>query len=91
MPLGGDKVSMLTHTYPHKPLRKIAMSICNHQADSQLYVWLDDLVICMFRKNRATHDRKCPYWDQVSLNHTNQTKSDHFYKSDTVLGECKDN
>ena len=35
----GDKVSMLTHTYPHKPLKKIEVTICNHQADSPLYVW----------------------------------------------------
>ena len=38
-PLEGDKVSMLTHTYPHKPLRKIEVTICNHQADSPLCVW----------------------------------------------------
>ena len=25
--LGGDKVSTLTHTYPHKPLRKIKVII----------------------------------------------------------------
>ena len=37
--LGGDKVSTLTHTYPHKPLRMIEMTVCNHQADSPLYVW----------------------------------------------------
>ena len=24
IPLGTDEVSMLTHTYPHKPLRKIS-------------------------------------------------------------------
>ena len=24
--LGGDKVNMLTHTYPHKPLRKIKVT-----------------------------------------------------------------
>ena len=30
--LWGDKVSMLTHTYPHTPLRKIEMTICSHQA-----------------------------------------------------------
>ena len=34
-------VSMLTHTYPHKPLRKTKLTICNHQADSPLYVWPD--------------------------------------------------
>ena len=39
--LGGDKMRMLTHTYQHKPLRKIKVTICNHQADSPLYVWPD--------------------------------------------------
>ena len=28
VPLWGDKVSMLTHTYPHKPRRKIEVTIC---------------------------------------------------------------
>ena len=42
-PLGGDKVSILTHPYPHKPLRKIEMTICNQQADSPRYVWPDVL------------------------------------------------
>ena len=37
----GDKVSMLTHTYEHKTLRNIEVTICNHQADSPLYVWPD--------------------------------------------------
>ena len=32
-----DKVSMLTHTYPHKPPRKSEVTLCNHQADSPLY------------------------------------------------------
>ena len=39
--LRGVKVSMLTHTYPHNPLGKIKVTICNHQADSPLYVWPD--------------------------------------------------
>ena len=39
LPLEGDKMSMLTHTYPHKLLRKIEVTICNHQADSLLYVF----------------------------------------------------
>ena len=29
---------MLAHTYPHKPQRKNKMTICNHQADSPLYL-----------------------------------------------------
>ena len=40
-PRGGDKVCMLTHTYLHKPLKKIKVTLCNHKADSLLYVWLD--------------------------------------------------
>ena len=49
--LKGDKVSMLTHTYPHKPLKKIEVTICSRQADSPLYVyvwpdvWSDDLQV----------------------------------------------
>ena len=39
--LRGDKVSMLSHIYPHKPLRKIELAICSPQADSPLYVWLN--------------------------------------------------
>ena len=41
--LEGNKVSILTHTYPHKPLRNIKVTIYNHQADRQLYVWPDVL------------------------------------------------
>ena len=36
-----DKVSMLIHTYPRKPLMKIEVTTCNHEADSPLYVWPD--------------------------------------------------
>ena len=32
---------MLTHKYSHKPLRKIEVTICNHQADSPLDMWPD--------------------------------------------------
>ena len=39
--LRGDKVSVLPHTYPHKPVTNIEVTICNHQADSPLYVWPD--------------------------------------------------
>ena len=34
-------MSMLTCIYPHKPLRKIKMTVWNHQADRPLYVWPD--------------------------------------------------
>ena len=39
--LGGNEVSMLTRTYSHKPLRKMKVTICNHLADNQLFVWPD--------------------------------------------------
>ena len=54
-PLKGDAVSMLTHIYPHKPLRKIEVSICNHQVDSPVILCvapgcglISDLVISKF-------------------------------------------
>ena len=34
---------------------------------------MSDLVICKFRKSMVIHDTKYPYWDQVSLNNTNQS------------------
>ena len=34
------KVSMFTHTYPHKPLRKIKVTIRSHQADFILFLAL---------------------------------------------------
>ena len=37
----GDKVSVLTHTYKNLPLRKIEVTMCNHQADSPLDVYPD--------------------------------------------------
>ena len=75
---------MLTYIYPHKPLRKIEVTICNHKADSPLYdVMMLDPVICKFKKSIVKHDTECPYWDQVSYNNTfNQTKpsySDKLY------------
>ena len=38
-PLWGDKVSLFTHSYAHKHLRKIKVTIFNHLADSPPYVW----------------------------------------------------
>ena len=47
----------------------------NHQADNLLYVrpdvWSADLHLLI--KSMVIHDTECPYWDQVSLNSTNQT------------------
>ena len=39
---------------------------------------LSDLMICKFRKSMVRHDTKCPYWGQVSLNNTNQTRPNPF-------------
>ena len=46
----------------------------NHQADSPLYVWPDvwSADLHLFKKNMVIHDIECPYWDQMSLNNTNQ-------------------
>ena len=47
----------------------------NHQADSPLYVRPDvrsaDLHLLI--KSMVIHDTECPFWDQASLNNTNQT------------------
>ena len=40
-PLGGDKVGMLTHIYPHNPPRNIEVTLCNHHSDSPFCVWPD--------------------------------------------------
>ena len=58
--LSGDKVSMLTHRYPYKPMRKIWEAIRNHKADCLLYM-------CHLLGN-VVHDAEYPHWDQVSLN-----------------------
>ena len=64
--LRGDKVTVLTHTYLHKPVRKIKVTICNHQADSPLYVgpdvWSGDLQIRKHNKHNT---------DQVSFSNPN--------------------
>ena len=38
-PPRGDKVSMLTHIYPHKPQRKIEVTICKITRLTSYYVW----------------------------------------------------
>ena len=50
--LGSGKVSMLTHTYTHKPLRKIKVTICNLKATADFNCdQIAGLVICKFRKS----------------------------------------
>ena len=60
--LRGDKVSMLTHIYPHKPLRKIEVTICNHQADSPLYVWPN-----VWSGDLQVQKKYGPTWHRMSL------------------------
>ena len=59
----GDKVSILTHTYPHKPLIKInQVTICDHQDDSHFMCSLmSDLAICKFKESIVIHDTECTY------------------------------
>ena len=60
--LGGDKVSMLVHTYPHKPLRKSKWSAAISRLRARFMCGLmSDLVICKFRKTMVIHDTECPY------------------------------
>ena len=73
----GDKVSMLTHIYPHKARRKIEVIICKITRLTAHFMCglVSDLLICtLLIKSMVIHDTECPYWDQVSLNNTNQTK-----------------
>ena len=76
-PLWGDKVSMLTHIYPHKPRRKTEVTICKITRLTAHFMCglMSDLLICnCLRKVMVIHDTECPYWDQVSLNNTKPTK-----------------
>ena len=41
IPLQGDKVSMLTHIYPHKPWRNIEVTICKITRLTAHFVWPD--------------------------------------------------
>ena len=82
---GGDKVSMLTHTYPHKPLRKI---LKRPYAITRLTAHLmcdlmSDLVTWKFRKNMVMHDTERPYWDQVPWNNTKPCPPEWYIPSQT--------
>ena len=67
--LWSNKVSMLTHTYPHNPWGRFT-----RLAPPFMCGLMSDMVICKFRKSMVIHDTECPYWDQVSLNSTNPTQ-----------------
>ena len=73
----GDKSEYVNPYIPaQSPEEDWSDHMQNHQADSPLYVWPDvwsaDLHLLI--KSMVIHDAECPYWDQVSLNNTNQTK-----------------
>ena len=62
MSLRGDKVSMPTHVYPHKLLRKINWRCAITRLAAHVTCGLmSDLVICNHRKEMVIHDTECPY------------------------------
>ena len=62
LPLGDDKVSMLTHTCPHKPQRKIKVTISKITRLTTHFLCglMSDLVICKFWKSMVIHNTECP-------------------------------
>ena len=50
---------MLTHTYPHKSLRKIEVTICNHQVDSPFVLWLCHLWIFASKGEKSMAKAEC--------------------------------
>ena len=65
----GDKVSALTHTCPHKSLRKIRAHWQSPGWQSTVFSMMFYLVICKHRKSIVTHETKVTYRDEdlVSL------------------------
>ena len=75
-PLWGDKSEYVNPYIPTQTQEEYwSDHMQNHQADSPLYVWPDvwSADLHLFIKNMAIHDIECPYWDQMSLNNTNQS------------------
>ena len=67
-----EYVNPYTHTNPRGRLK---WPYANTRLTAHIICGLmSDLVICNFRKSMVIHDTECPYWNQVSLNNTNQTK-----------------
>ena len=68
---------MLIHIYPLTPQRNIEVTICKYTRLTAHFMCglMSDLVICKFKKSMVIHDTKCPYWDQVSLNNTIQSRA----------------
>ena len=67
--LGGDEVDIVTHTYPHKFLRKIKVAICDHKVDRPFYLWPD---VC---SGDLQSSKKSTVW-YITLNVLTKTKCD---------------
>ena len=68
--LGGNKVSMLTHTLTN-PWGRLKWPYAITRLTIHFMRGLtSNLVICKFSKSMIIHDTECPYCDQVSLNNT---------------------
>ena len=60
--LGLDKASMLTHIYPHNPLKRLKWPYAITRLTTQFMCGLMfDLVLCKFKKSMIIHDIQCPY------------------------------
>ena len=64
---------MLIHIYLLTPQRNIEVTICKHQLILCVAWCLIWLFASLEKNSMVIHDTECPYWDQVSLNNTNQT------------------
>ena len=67
-------VCLLIHTHTN-PWGRLKLSYAITRLTAHFMCGLmSGLVICKFGKIMVMHDTECLYWDQVSLNNTNQTK-----------------
>ena len=75
--LWGDKLSTLTHMYPHKPWRNINWwsSAITRLAANLRVLWCLIWWCSSIEKRMVTHDTECPYLDQVSLNKSKLKKN----------------
>ena len=68
-------MSMLIHTYLHKPLRKVKCPSTTTRLTAHFMCGLmPDLVFASIGKEYVMDDSECPYGDEVSLNNTNSYK-----------------
>ena len=67
--LGGDKVSMLTHTYPRERESWKWPSAITRLTVHFTCCLISDLVLCKYilKNSVVIHDTEYPYWDQVMV------------------------